>query len=77
MSGFFRVFKAGAIRVLKFIARVLAFILCVLFYYLLVGPYSLVIRLAKGDVLEKSPDPEQPSYWVRLDPSRPRPERPF
>lgn len=64
-------------RVLQRVALVLAWIICTIFYFVILGPYSLVTRLALGDVLEKRLDPGQRSYWRRLDWRRPRPGRPF
>lgn len=70
-------FKNAAITVLRFIGLVIAWVASFLFYFLILGPYAIVMRVAFGDLLEQSPDSKQPSYWHRLDPKRPRPKKPF
>jgi hypothetical protein len=69
--------KAGVVRTLSLVALLLAWALSFLFYVLVVGPYAVVLRAALGDLLEQEPDASQESYWHRLDPRRPRPDKPF
>lgn len=65
-------------KVLRAIALVLAWIICTIFYFLVLGPYSLLGKLALGsDPMEQRLDPNQKSYWRRLDHRRRHPERPF
>ncbi len=72
-----RVVKEIAAKGLAGIALLLAWVLSFLFYFLVIGPYAIVMRVAFGDLLEKKPDPRQKSYWHKLDPERPRPDKPF
>lgn len=65
------------VRVLSTIALVLAWVLSFLFYFLILGPYAIVLKVAMGDILEEKVDPRQKTYWKKLDPTRPRPNRPF
>ncbi len=69
--------QAVLLRVLRAVALVLAWVISFLFYFLVLGPYSIILRIAMGDLLERDPDPNMPTYWRRLDPARPRPSRPF
>ena len=65
-------------KVMKAIALVLAWIVCTIFYFVVLGPYSLLGKLALGrDPMEQRLDPKQRSYWRRLDYRRRHPERPF
>ncbi len=66
-----------AMAAFRRVAFVLAWVLCLVFYVAVLGPYSIVMRIGVSDLLEKRPDPRQPSYWHRLSPRRPHQDRPF
>lgn len=75
----FQRLKSRAKAVFQAIAKGLAWVLCVLFYFLVLGPYAIVLRIAAGDrrLLQKRRAKGQESNWHRLPPERVRPGRPF
>lgn len=66
MSGGFERLKKRVLAVLRVVGLVIAWIVCIPFYFLILGPYSIVARIALGDVMEKRTDPAVRSYWRRV-----------
>jgi hypothetical protein len=69
--------KDAAFKVLSKVLHAIGVALCFLFYWLVVGPYSIVYRLIWRDGFHKEPDPGQPSYWNRISHDGAHPERPY
>ena len=58
------------------IGFVISHVLMAIVYYLVVTPAGLLLRLFKGDPLQRSADPAAKSYWIRR-PDQPDSERYF
>jgi hypothetical protein len=69
--------KRGFLAFARTVGRIVGFVVALLLYVFLVGPYSIVYRVALGDVLGERPDPRMKSYWRRLPVDRKHPERPY
>jgi predicted membrane protein len=54
-------------------------VLLTIFFYLIMTPIGLIMRLGRKDFLGKKFDPERQSYWVTVPEDGPwsRPEKPF
>ncbi len=55
----------------------IAYALAGLFYFAILGPYSIVSRVAARDLLQQRPDPKAKTYWRRVRVSGTRSDRPF
>ena len=58
------------------IGFVISHILMAIVYYLVLTPAGLLLRLFKGDPLQRRADPAASTYWIRR-PEQPDPERYF
>lgn len=70
-------FKKGFLAFARTVGRVVGFVVALVLYFFVVGPYSLVYRVAMGDVLGTRPDATQNSYWRRVPVDRKHPTRPY
>lgn len=54
-------------------------VILTLAFFLAITPTGLLVRLFKKDLLSLTIDPQQQSYWVRVEPggSQDRPEKPY
>ena len=69
--------KSFLTAVAKAVGLIVALVLSILFYIVIVGPYSLVVRIALRDPMDLETDPKIPTYWRALKPKRPVIRRPF
>lgn len=77
MSAISTFFRRFVLPVLLFVARVVGVVVSVVFYVLILGPYAIVLRIARPDLIGMDADEKMESYWNRLPPERPRPDKPF
>ncbi|MBI3315813.1 MAG: hypothetical protein HYZ87_02425 [Candidatus Omnitrophica bacterium] len=47
-----------------FLGKTLTKLFMVLFFYVILTPYGLLLRLLKGDMLFRALDPKRKSYWI-------------
>lgn len=66
-----REFRAGWFAVASALGWLNTRILLTLFYYGVVSPVGLVMRLFGRDPLDRKWSLDQPSYWIRRDEQRP------
>lgn len=66
-------------RVARVVAAALTYLVLTLTFFLIVTPIGLVMRLLGKDPLAMNPAPDQPSFWVEVEPDGPttRPDKPY
>jgi hypothetical protein len=67
MRSFFKTVWSGIKAFSKKVAYVQAIIILTLFYFLVVGPFSIVLRLFGKDLLNKKWKDKKVSYWIRKE----------
>ncbi len=65
--------------IFRAVTAALTTVLLTIFFYLIVTPIGLILRLTRKDSLGKRFDRERASYWIEVPPDGPwsRPEKPF
>jgi ABC-type uncharacterized transport system permease subunit len=66
-------------RVARVVTAALTYLVLTLTFIFLVTPMGLVMRLLGKDPLALKPAPDQPSFWVEVEPDGPttRPDKPY
>ena len=66
-------------RVARVVTAALTYLVLTLTYLLVITPIGLVMRLLGRDPLGMKPAPDQPSFWVEVEPDGPttRPNKPY
>jgi ABC-type uncharacterized transport system permease subunit len=66
-------------RVARVVTAALTFLVLSLTFFLIITPMGLVMRLVGKDPLTLKPAPDQPSFWVEVEPDGPttRPDKPY
>ena len=66
-------------RVARVVTAALTYLVLTLTYLLVITPIGLVMRLLGRDPLGMKPAPDQPSFWVEVEPDGPttRPDKPY
>jgi len=67
MRSFFKTIWSGIKAFSKKVAYVQAIIILTLFYFLVIGLFSLIIRLLGNDLLNKKWKDKKVSYWIRKE----------
>jgi hypothetical protein len=67
MRSFFKTIWAGIKAFSKKIAHVQAIIILTLFYFLVIGLFSVIIRLLGRDLLNKKWKDNKTSYWTEKE----------
>jgi len=67
MKSFFKTIWSGIKAFSKKLAYVQAIIILTLFYFLVIGPFSVVLRLLGQDLLNKKWRDKKTSSWIRKD----------
>ncbi|MFQ5350657.1 MAG: hypothetical protein ACE5EG_09470 [Thermoanaerobaculia bacterium] len=65
--------------IFRAVTAALTAILLTIFFFLIITPMGLIMRVVRRDFLGKRFDRERPSFWVDIPPDGPwsRPEKPF
>ncbi len=66
-----REFRAGWLALARGMGWVNTRVLLTLFYYGVIGPVGLVMRLFGRDPLDRKWPSDQPSYWIKREKQRP------
>jgi ABC-type uncharacterized transport system permease subunit len=66
-------------RVARVVTAALTYLVLTLTFLLVITPIGLVMRLLGRDPLGMKPAPDQPSFWVEVEPDGPttRPNKPY
>ncbi len=66
-------------RVARVVTAALTYLVLTLTFLLVITPIGLVMRLLGKDPLALKPAPDQPSFWVKVEPEGPttRPDKPY
>ena len=66
-------------RVARVVTAGLTYLVLTLTFFLVITPIGLVMRLLGRDPLGMKPAPDQPSFWVEVEPDGPttRPNKPY
>lgn len=66
-------------RVARVVTAALTYLVLTLTFFLIITPMGLVMRLLGKDPLAMKPAPDQPSFWVEVEPDGPtsRPDKPY
>ena len=67
MSGFFKTIWSGIKTFSKKVAYVQAIIILTLFYFIVIGLFSLIIRLLGKYLLNKKWKDKKTSYWIEKE----------
>jgi len=67
MRSFFKTIWFGIKAFSKKVAYVQAIIILTLFYFIVIGLFSLIIRLLGKDLLNKKWEDKKVSYWIRKE----------
>jgi hypothetical protein len=67
MRSFFKTIWSGIKAFSKKVAYVQAIIILTLFYFLVIGLFSIVIRLVGKDLLNKKWKDKKTSYWIEKE----------
>lgn len=69
MSGFFKKIWSGIKAFSKKVAYVQSLIILTLFYFLVIGPFSIVLRFFGKDLLNKRWKDKKSSFWMKKEES--------
>lgn len=66
-------------RVARVVAKALTYLVLTITFFFVITPIGLVMRLLRRDLLALKPAPDQPSFWVEVEPDGPttRPDKPY
>jgi len=67
MSGFFKKIWSGIKAFSRKVAYVQSLIILTLFYFLVIGPFSIAIRILGKDLLNKKWKDKKTSYWIKKE----------
>ena len=67
MRSFFNTILSGIKAFSKKVAYVQAIVILTLFYFLVIGSFSVVLRLLGKDLLNKKWKDKQASYWIKKE----------
>jgi hypothetical protein len=67
MRSFFKTIWSGIKAFSKKVAYIQAIIILTLFYFLVIGPFSVMLRLLGKDLLNKKWKDINKSYWIKKE----------
>jgi hypothetical protein len=67
MSGFFKKIWSGIKIFSRKVAYVQSLIILTLFYFLVIGPFSIALRVFGKDLLNKRWKDKKSSYWIKKE----------
>jgi len=67
MSSFFKKLWSGIKAFSRKVAYIQSLLILTLFYFLVIGPFSIVIRFFGRDLLNKRWKDKKASYWVKKE----------
>jgi hypothetical protein len=67
MSGLFKRIWSGIKSFSKKVAYVQSLIILTLFYFLIIGPFSIALRVLGKDLLNKRWKDNKTSYWIKKE----------